>query len=255
MDNYFKDTTRMSNSRYKSYLECPAKRFAMDKGSYEEPFNINFLIGSYVEAFLLDDIEEQNRIFAEHEDKIFTKKGLRLAKFKEIDILINSVKQRPEFMKMLTGLHQQVVEFNLDGFPWKSKIDIIQDNIVVDLKTSADLGKKVWSKEWGTMVPFYYAYGYDIQMALYQYATGKDPYLAIVEKKAPYQCLIMEVPYNVYHSALNGIIKNQEQVFKWANSTSIEELPRCEVCDYCKSTKLVKKETMLEISMEEGDVF
>lgn len=252
--NYFSpEATRSfwSVSQFKAFNKCEAAGFAEATGQYQRETTDALLIGSYVDAYFSDELEE----FQEHNgEKMFTKKGELYAKFKDADRMINAIECQPLMEQMLRGDKQVVMDADLDGIPWKIKMDVFNGHRIVDLKTVRDFGD-LWDETVGSRRSWVEYWGYDIQGAVYQKVveavTGKKLpfYIAAVTKERVPDVAVIEIPQHILDAAY-GLVQAKIERFDLIKSGDVEPR-RCEICDYCKQTKILTKPAVYEIAEAE----
>lgn len=220
---------------------CEARAMAKLSGAFEEETTDAMLVGSYVDSFFEGTLED----FKKEHKEIFTQKGELKAQYKRAEKMIARCQQDELFMKFMSGEKQTIMTGYLYGTDWKIKIDsYIEGKAIVDLKTSADI-HKMWKVQDYGYASFVEYWGYTVQLAIYQKIveinTGKKLpcYIAAVTKE---DCPEIEVIYidqvDLDH-ALNEVEMNMASVLAVKNGEA--EAIRCEHCDFCKSTKVLKE--------------
>lgn len=252
--NYFSQeatSSFWSVSQFKAFNKCEAAGFAEATGQYQRETTDALLIGSYVDAYFSDELEE----FQERNgEKMFTKKGELYAKFKDADRMINAIECQPLMEQMLRGDKQVVMAADLDGIPWKIKMDVFNGHRIVDLKTVRDFGD-LWDETVGSRRSWIEYWGYDIQGAVYQKVveavTGKKLpfYIAAVTKERVPDVAVIEIPQHILDAAY-GLVQAKIERFDLIKSGDVEPR-RCEICDYCKQTKILTKPAVYEIAEAE----
>ena len=150
----------MSYSRFCRFLECEASAAA----NYHTPSTESQLIGSYVDAYFSEEMDD----FKVEHPEIFLKSGELKANFKKADELIDRIKLDPEMIHLLSGEKQSIMTGEIDGVPFKIKMDsYLKDEAIVDLKVMKDF-KKVWSDAFGGYTNFVLAYNYEFELAIFQ---------------------------------------------------------------------------------------
>ena len=132
----------------------------------------------------------------------------------------------------------------LFGTKWKIKMDsYIPDIAIVDLKVMASITKLEWVRDIGYL-DFVRYWGYDIQGAIYQEIvrqnTGKKLpfYIAGATKESEPDIRIIHITDNYLAEALNLVEMNMARVL--AVKTGNAEPDRCELCDCCRKTRVLK---------------
>lgn len=255
-DNYFSpEATRnyWSVSQFKSFDRCEAAGSAEARGEYSREMTDALLIGSYVDAHFAG---EADKYFEEHKEQMFSKRGGGLlAKFKQADEIIETVRSQPLMMEYLEGDKQVIRTAELWGIPWKIKMDVFNGERIVDLKVVKDFkdiyeegfGRRSWVEYWG----------YDIQGAIYQKveqrAMGRpkplDFYIVAVTKEKVPDVAVIEIP-QYYLDAAYKLVEAKIERFDLIKSGDVEPI-RCERCDYCKRTKILQAPEVYEVKENE----
>lgn len=247
--NYYSDKANqeyISVSQYKDFfgtLErkgCESKALAKIRGDLKEEPTVAMLIGSYIDSYFEGTLDE----FKERTPQIFKKDGTLKAEYIHAETMIERCKQDKMFMRTLSGEKQVIMTAELFGAKWKIKMDsYIPNSAIVDLKTVDDIYKGVYCDGTGKL-NFIQAKGYDLQLAIYQKVvelnTGKQLpcFIAAVDKTKSPAIEIIGLTQSELDSALYGVQYGVERILK-LKSGEIEPT-RCERCDWCKSTKVIK---------------
>ena len=246
--NYFSTRANMeymSVSQFKAFESCEACALAELRGEYTRKPTTALLVGSYVDAFFDGTLAQ----FIDSHPEILSSrgqhKGALKAEFAHAERIIQRVTADPFFMKYMAGKKQVIKTGELDGIPWKIKIDSYHaGKCIVDLKVMRDF-EPVYKPGEGKL-NFIEAWGYDLQGAVYQAIEGHflpfyiaaatkepEPDLAVIHVEQPYldtaMALVMAHMHR-YHDLKHGI----------------GEPIRCEKCDYCKRTKVLDKVITME---------
>ena len=249
-NSYYSDQANMdywSVSQFKAFDRCEAMGLASARGQYEREETDALLIGSYVDAYFSNELDE---FIGVHGDKMFKKNGELYQKFEHANDMIDRVEADPLMMEFLRGQKQVIMSADLFDVPWKIKIDCHGGSRIVDFKTVKDfeplykegLGRVSWIEYWG----------YDIQGAIYQkieqIVSGRtEPlpfYIVAVTKEKVPDIAVIEIPQHILNTALK-IVESKIDRFDLIKSGEIEP-ERCERCDYCKRTKTLTAPIMFE---------
>ena len=248
-DNYYSDE---ANKRYMSvhqfldfvgYLGvrgCESKALAKLDGEWVDEVTKPMIVGSFVDSYFEGTLDK----FKKEHPEIFTQKGELKADYKRAEKMIARCEQDEFFMKMMSGEKQTIMTGYLFGCDWKIKMDSYIPNVaIVDLKTSADI-HKAWNVADYGWVSFAEYFAYTCQGAIYQKIveinTGKKLpfYLAVVTKEDVPEIEVINIDQTTLDHALNYIEMNMASVLMVKHKEV--EPTRCEKCDYCKSTKVLK---------------
>lgn len=250
-ENYYSQEANkayLSCSQIKDFMDCEAKAMARLNGEYEEEKSTALWVGSYVDAALTGTKEEMDKLLSDNLKVFYAygnpEKGLK-ADFKKADKCIERVKSDETMMKTLSGDHQVIMTGELFGVPTKIKIDSYKKGkFIVDLKTTADMQKGMYSAELGRYVSWIEGYKYTLQMAIYREIVKQNTndtlpcYLTVVDKTDVPDIGIFQIDSATMDDELENIkdIVNNIDLIKKGKV----EAKRCEKCDYCKSTKKAK---------------
>ena len=257
-DNYFSKEAASefwSVSQFKAFNRCEAAGLAEARGEYQREETDALLIGSYVDAYFSGP-KELDKFIARNGDKMISKRGGGLlAKFSHANDIIDRVEADPLMMDYLTGEKQVVMAAELFGAPWKAKFDVYDEQRIVDLKCVRDF-EDIFDKGYGWRSWVEY-WGYDVQGAIYQkieqLVTGREKplpfYIAAVTKEKTPDIKVIQIPQHVLDAAYNMVEAKIER-FDLIKQGDVEPV-RCEKCDYCKSTKVLKAPEIYEIKEAE----
>lgn len=233
----------LSVSQYKSFLSCEAKALAQLKGEWKEVDTDAFLLGNYVHSAFESD-EAHEKFLETNKDKLYSSRkpyGL-LRKFKIGDQMIERLKEK-DFVRMLwQGEHEVPVTGDLYGYGWKGKIDLlnVDQGYFIDLKTTADAHKRIWDNDNRQWQDFVHAYGYDLQLAVYEkllqqkYGKSFTGYIIAVSKEGNPEVIPITVSESDKAEALQRMSTKIDRVMAVKNG-EVEPI-RCERCEYCKPT-------------------
>ncbi len=242
-ENYYSQEASLnyfSVSQYKDFLKCPAMAMAKLRGEFEPDFGRALLLGSYVDEMLTGTEESIKMFIVEHMPELFKKNGDRYADVQQADETIVRIRKQPLMMKYLSGEHQVIMTGEIEGVPFKIKMDSYgPDEYITDLKYMASLRSP------NLFQPMIQYWSYDTQAAVYQEIvrqnTGKQlPFMFVVAtKEKPAHLAVGEISqYNMDRSLEE--LKKHIVKFQKIKKGAIEA-ERCEDygCDYCTSTKII----------------
>ena len=250
-ENYFSPEAMReywSVSQFKSFLKCEACGLAEVRGEYEREETKSLLIGKYVDAYFSG---EMSQFLSESGHKMLKKNGELLADFSHANDIIDRVKLDPLMMDFLSGEKQVIRTAKLFGVDWKIKMDVFNGKRIVDLKCVKDFddiydpgyGWRSWVEYWG----------YDIQGAVYQkveqISSGRpEPlpfYIVAVTKEKTPDIKVMQIPQHILDAALKIVEANIDRLD--LVKQGLIDPRRCEVCDYCKRTKILTAPEIYDI--------
>jgi len=247
-ENYFSQESNneyLSVSQYKDFcgtlgkIPCEEQALAKLKGEWEMEMSTALLVGSYVDSHF----EGTLTTFKAQHPGIFTQKGELKANYKQAEEIINRIERDELFMKYMAGEKQVIMTAELFGVKWKTKLDsYIADTCIVDLKVMKSLRESHYVRDFGLM-DFIRYWGYDIQAAIYQkvveISTGKKLpfYIAGASKEKMTDIELIQVPQEWMDERLMDVEKEIPKIIALKNG-EIDPI-RCEVCDYCKHTKIL----------------
>ena len=250
-DNYHDkefESRYMTYSQFKGFLECEAQELAILEGRFEKPTTDALLQGSYFDAHFSGELEQ----FKEKNPTLFKKDGTLLAKYEICQKAIEAVEQDPFLLEnfFLNGQVQEVVVGEINGVPFKGKIDYVGKDKLVDWKLMKDTDD-VWDATQWRRVPFYEFYKYNIEGAifqeLYRQKTGlKLPfYLAVVTKTDPVEKKVFRFSQIVLDQALEVVKAFAPHYLDVKNH--VVEPEECEKCNYYKQTHKLNLFDIIEI--------
>lgn len=249
--NYFSPEAQRkywSVSQFKAFDNCEAAALAEIDGEHEREMTKAFLVGSYVDAYFAEELDE---FMGEYGDIVYTKKGELRAEYGHANDIIDRIESDPLMMKFLEGEKQVIRTGELFGVDWKIKIDVLHNDKIVDLKIVKDFGE-VYKDGFGFR-PWVEAWGYDIQGAVYQkieqISSGRaEPlpfYIVAATKEKTPDIDIVQIPQHILDAALK-VVENKIDHFDLVKCGELEAM-RCGGCDYCKRTKIITTPRIYEI--------
>ena len=254
----------MSVSQFKNFQKCEAMALAELKGECERPKSKALLLGSFVDEMLTGTKKSQIKFIVENRSEIFQKSS-KLSKctdeelnellndylldifnidnkpFAEIVQALNAVekvKNQPLMMKYLKGKKQQIMTGEINGVPFKIKMDSYKPGeYIADLKYLKDFRSpnlfenaiKYWQ--------------YDLQLAVYREIVRQNTgeilpvYLVIVTKEDVPRVAVVEVKEWNLEEPLE-VVKALAPHYQAIKNGEIEP-ERCGVCDYCADTTIL----------------
>ena len=234
--HYFSKNSNLKycgSSQFKSFLKCPAMAMAELNGEWEREESTALLVGSYVDAWFEGTLDA----FKTEHPEIFKKDGTLKSEYIKAEEIIARVSKDELFMKYMSGGKQVIKTGEIEGVPFKIKIDSFhKGKAIVDLKIIKDF-EPIWNEEKGVREDFIQHWGYDYQAAIYQAIEGnKLPFfICAATKETNPDFAVIQIPQAWIDSAMS-IIKHEIGIIDAYKRGEIEA-PRCEKCAYCRQTK------------------
>ena len=244
----------MGSSQYKAFRRCPKCALAKIKGEYVEEQTESLLVGSYIDAYFsneMEDFKEKNK------DVMFTKQGQLKSEYKKADQIIEFIEKDPVMKRSLSGEHQVIMTGEIAGVPFKIKIDsYFPGKAIIDQKVMKDM-EPIWNEETFCKENFVEHWGYLYQGCVYQEIvyqnTGKRLpfFLSVVTKEKIPSKALLSLDQEDLDLALDEIKRLAPifQRYKQTGEFSEEDKKvldaygvkeQCGKCDYCKETYMVK---------------
>lgn len=256
-DNYYTPEMNwryMSASQFKSFYRCESAALAELKGEWNRPSSTALLVGSYVDAYFSNELEQ---FTAEHPE-IFTKAGTLKADFQKAHDICERLNRDELARLLLSGKHQTIKTGKIAGVWYKTKSDSLLNarkveaickkfpevrklvpfggGMIVDLKCMKDFDD-IWDEEQHEKVSFVEFWGYDIQGAIYQAIDGRMlPFVLVgATKEAATDIEAMYIPDEDLSFALSEV---EAYSPRYAAIKRGEIEPEgCGKCAYCRSMK------------------
>ena len=248
-ENYYSadaDMEYMSVSQFKdfhgSYGIKGCERTAMMRlrGEYPLKSGLPLLVGGYVDAWFEGTLDA----YKESHPEMFKKDGGLKADFVRADAIIERVQKDPMFMYYMSGEKQRIMTGEIEGIPWKIKIDSLLPDTIVDLKVMSRIDKREWVQDIGEFLDFIRYWGYDIQGAVYQEIvrqnTGeKLPFIiAAVTKEEPEANIeLIEVDQVFLDEAMSIVRADAPRIDEIKKG--IVEPTQCYTCPCCRRDKVL----------------
>lgn len=256
-----------SASQYKDFIGFPLKHGCEERalktisGEYKEETSKAMLMGSILDALWENDDPEY--ILERFPDCVSTRgatKGQLKAEYQSVLAMYQRTLREEKFCAYMSGDKQTIMTGEIEGLPFKIKIDSYLDGkAITDLKTTQTLDRmfRYYIPDSGERLPFYLAYGYDTQLAIYREIVRQNTgntlncYLACVDKKPHPICEVIELPQKLLDEALERVKGNCETIIMLKSG---EVSPsRCEQseCDYCRDTHVCTVISTSEFELNE----
>ena len=247
-ENYYSPEANkeyLSVSQYKDFcgtigrLACEEQAMAKLEGKWEQERTVSLMVGSYVDSYFEGTLHD----FKEKNPEIFTKSGKLKSEYQKAEEIIDRIKRDTLFMWFMSGEKQRIFTSEMFGGKWKVKLDsYLPGKMIVDLKIMKSLREAHYTKDYG-MMDFISYWGYDIQGAVYQKIveinTGKKlPVKIAAASKEEYPDIeVIQIEQSLMDAALAEVEQNVPKILA-LKAGEIEPL-RCELCDYCRHTRVL----------------
>lgn len=270
-DNYYDVKDYMSVSEYKDFFgslgikACERTAYLRMNGQIEEKKSMPLLVGGYVDAYFegtLDNFKEKHKddIYTKNSLKAFEKKGnpddlCLYADFEKANYIIDRIERDPMFMYYMSGEKQVIMTGEIEGQPWKIKVDSLLPDTIVDLKVMSEISKNKWIEDVGEFLNFIFVWGYDIQGAVYQEIVRQNigkklPFvIAVATKEDEPDIELIEVD-QVYLDEALARVKADIPRYTGLKAGVIEPT-QCHVCPCCRRDKVLMGTIMLSQIMNQ----
>lgn len=226
-----------SVSQFKRFNQCPAAALAELRGEYTPESTNALLVGGFVDAYFEGSIDR----FREEHPEIFRKDGALKSDYVQAEEIIRRIERDRLFMEYLRGEKQVIMTGVINGVEVKIKIDVLAADRIVDLKIMRDFADMYVTDK--GKVPWFEAWGYDMQGAVYQEIvrqnTGKKLpfYLAAATKEKAPDIELLHIGQKLLDYALDNFSADVQAYDAMKKGAIPAE--RCEECEYCKNTKVL----------------
>jgi len=243
------DEIYCSVSQYKDFfgknmddLGCECYAMAKLRREVEEVMTTPLMVGSYVDAYF----EGTLATFSAQHPEIYSSRGKTAgelkSEFKQASVMIDRAERDPLFMQYMAGDKQVIMKGEIEGVPFKIKIDSTDGNRITDLKTVRSISETKWVKDSGERLSFAEYWKYDLQGAVYQEIYRQNtgdivPFFicAISKDKTdniPHpRIVVTEAPPMKLKERLTEVKMNINKLMDIKTGV-IEPIP-CGVCDWC----------------------
>lgn len=256
-----------SASQAKDFLGCPIRPGCEERalktisGEYVPETTKAMLMGSILDVLWEND--DPDYILSRFPDCVSSKgatKGQLKAEYQQIMSIYQRTLKEEKFCAYMSGDKQTIMTGVIEDLPFKIKIDsYLEGKAIVDLKTTQSLDRnfRYYIPDSGERLPFYMAFGYDIQLAIYREIVRQNTgdtlrcYLAAVDKKPHPICDIIELTPKILDEALEGIKRNCADIIALKNG-EVQPI-RCNhsECDYCRDTHVCEVISTEEFELNE----
>lgn len=254
-DNYYSlgaNRDYMSVSQYKQFLKCPACAMAEISGDYVREETTALLLGNFVDSYF----EGTQDVFIRRHPEIMKRDGSLKAEFVKAEEAIKRISEQPIMMECLSGKKQEIMTGVIGGVTFKIKMDSYRpETMIADLKYMRDF-EDIYVKEQGRL-PWYEAWGYDIQGAVYREVVRQNtgltlPFVLVaVTKEDVPDVDVVEIPDELLSYELEQVEKNAPEFD--AVKKGVLPPSRCEKCDFCKASKVLTEIRVAPVMVGEAE--
>lgn len=246
-ENYFSSEANkeyMSVSQFKAFAECEAQALHNIEISGENE-KTAFLEGKLFENWVAGD----RVLFMSKHPELISSRGATAGQIKsEFNKVIKAAEKflsQDFFKDIIEKCEKQVIlTGEIEGVKVKCALDLFDktNNSIYDIKCMKDF-KEQWNKKEKAYVPWYYTYGYVLQLAVYReivkqnfgepkevglIAATKEEVPDLQAKSFSPELLDLELEY------FKNNIKRYDDIKKGIIAPNY-----CNECDYCKSIKKI----------------
>lgn len=235
-----------SASQLKDFMKCEAMAVEKMNGTWTEPPSKALDLGSYVDALLTSNHEDENWI-ENHKDVVFQKNGKPYAEFVRAAETVCLIQKQPLMMHYLSGEHQRMMIGEIEGLPFKIRMDSYKPGeYIADLKYMASLRSP---NLFENLVTYW---GYDLQAAIYREIVRQNTgetlpfFFVIATKESPAHLEVAEINQFDMDEALERVKLIVPRIKAIKEGTIAPE--RCEEynCKYCTETRVLDKPIQYE---------
>ena len=268
-ENYYSqeaDEKYCSVSQYKDFMGMVGKRgcesmaLAKMRREFETPITTPLMVGSYVDSYF----EGTLATFAAQHPEIFSSRGKTAgelkAEYKQASIMIDRAEKDPLFMKYMAGDKQVIMTGEIEGVPFKIKIDSTDGRRITDLKTVKSISEAFYVKDSGERVSFIEWWSYDLQAAVYQEIYRQNTgdvlpfYICAISKdktdNIPHpRIAVIELQPLLIRDRLTEVKQNVKHIQELKDGI-IEPIP-CGLCDWCADNLPLEGVTSSDMLMAE----
>lgn len=232
----------ISVSQYKNFQKCSKKAmFNLEQENEED--KICFLEGKLFETLIAGDID----LFVMQHPEMVASRGATVGEFKanykKVVKAANRIKEQEFIMDIVNKCDKQVIMTGeINGIKVKCCADLLDKETgnIYDLKCMANFND-TWDKENKCYMPWYYYYGYVLQMAVYQEIARQNygklfetHLIAATKEDEPDMCAI-HLDNELLKLELEEFTNNVAYYDRIKKG--LENPTNCGHCDFCKAHK------------------
>lgn len=267
-DNYYSreaDIWYMSCSQFQQFEKCEAAAIAKLHGRWEPDETPDALLqGQYFHS-AMESEEAFARFCEENREKIYktktvTDKATKLkmevvtgkyAPFERLDEMLNVTKEDPQIKRILSwpGENEKFMTGKIGGIPWRMKMDkYAVGRRIIDYKTTANIWETYYDQHTKQRVSFIEEYGYMMRAAVYgeieRQNAGADTFpsfmiIAISKQDPPDKDIFLLNDDDRWMFELEKVKAKLPRIQRLKEGA--ENPRRCGMCEYCRSTKKIKR--------------
>jgi hypothetical protein len=240
------DKEYISVSQYHLFTSCESRALAIINGTEKKIESDSFLQGQLFESLVAGDAQ---LFMAKHPEMISTRgstAGQLKAEFQKVVNAAEKFNSQQFFTDIIEKCEKQVIlTGKICDVPVKCCLDLFDRETcsIYDIKCMSDF-KESWNKQEKKYIPWYYQWGYVLQLAVYREIVkqnfGKEPkeiaLLAASKEEVPDIQAIKFSP-EVLNTELVEF-KNNIKIYDAIKKGQIEP-EHCGTCDYCKKAKQI----------------
>ena len=248
--NYFSkeaDMEYMSVSQWKLFYECEAKALATIQEKESATFKEAFLEGQLFEAIVSGD----EKLFIAQHPELISSRGATVGQLKANFIKVANAAEKFNSQKFFTDIvekceKQVILTGEFCDVKIKCAIDLFdkETNSIYDIKCMKDF-KEQWNTEERKYTPWYYTYGYVLQLAVYRELVRQNfgepkelGLIAATKEDAPdiqalsFSSDLLDLELEKFKTYIKRYDKIKKGLLKPDN---------CGCCDYCKLIKNIRE--------------
>ena len=244
----------MSASQFKAFKKCESAALAELRGEWGRKETTALMVGSYVDAYFSNELEQ----FKAAHPELYKRDGTLKADFQQAQVIADRLNRDELARMLLSGKHQIIKTGKIAGVWYKTKADSLLTSrqveaickkfpqvkdlvpfggaMIVDLKCMKDF-KPIWDEDIHEKVSFVNYWGYDIQGAIYQKIDKRmAPFVIVgVTKEAEPDITAIHIPDEDLACALDEVelLSPRYAAIKRGDIAPVG----CGKCAYCRSVK------------------
>ena len=248
-ESYFSKDANLkyfSVSQYHLFKTCESKALATIEGQEDAIFKSAFLEGQLFENWVAGD---RALFMAQHPEMVSTRgatAGQLKAEFNKVIKAAERFLEQDFFKDIINKCEKQVIlTGEIEGVQVKCALDLFdkKTNSIYDIKCMKDF-KEQWNKEEKSYVPWYYIYGYVLQLAVYReivrqnFGEPKEIGLLAASKEEEPDLQAKSFSSELLDIELENFknnIKRYDNIKKHLLKPTC-----CGICNYCKSIKKIE---------------